>query len=109
MVLGYITCTHSQEAQTLALALLENKLIACANIHESIQSFYHSQKNGEDTIQKSKEAVLIVKTLDKHIKPVIDLVKELHSYDCPCIIFYKVIGGHPEYLSWVKEQTTSKN
>ena len=104
MILGYITCTHSQEAQTLALALLENKLIACANIQESIQSFYHSQKNGQDIIQKSKEAVLIIKTSEKHTKAVIDLIKKLHSYNCPCIIFYKIIDGHPEYLSWVEQQ-----
>ena len=105
MVLGYITCTHSKEAQSLALALLKNKLIACANIQDSIQSFYHSQKDGQDMIENTKEAVLIVKTSQEYIKAVIDLVKKLHSYDCPCIIFYKVIDGYSKYISWVKEQT----
>ena len=105
MVLGYITCTHTEEAQALALALLKNKLIACANIQDSIQSFYHSQKDGQDIIEKTKEAVLIVKTLQEHTKAVIHLVKKLHSYDCPCIIFYKIIDGHSRYLSWVKKQT----
>ena len=87
MVLGYITCAHTKEAQTLALALLKNKLIACANIQDSIQSFYHSQKDGQDIIEKTREAVLIIKTAQEHIKAVIKLIKELHSYDCPCIIF----------------------
>ena len=105
MVLGYITCAHVKEAQALALALLKNRLIACANIQQSIQSLYHSQKDGQNIIEKSTEAVLITKTSQKHIKAVIDLVRKLHSYDCPCIIFYKIVDGHPEYLSWVEEQT----
>ena len=105
MVLGYITCTHTKEAQALATALLKNKLIACANIQDSIQSFYHSQKDGQNIIEETKEAVLIVKTVQEHIKPVISLIKQLHSYDCPCVIFYKIIDGHSKYLAWVEGQT----
>ena len=104
MVLGYITCTHSKEAQILALALLENKIIACANIQESIQSLYHSQKNGQSIIEKSKESALIVKTSEQQIQAVIDLIKKQHSYRCPCIVFYKIIDGNPEYLSWLERQ-----
>ena len=107
MVLGYITCANSKEAQILALALLKSRLIACANIQESIQSLYHSQKNGQSIIEKSQESVLIVKTSEQKTKPVINLVKKQHSYDCPCIVFYKIIDGNPEYLSWLQQQINS--
>ena len=103
MILGYITCKDKKEAQALAVALLKDKLIACANIHESVQSFYH---NSQNALEQSNESVLMIKTLQKHSKAVIERVKKLHSYHCPCVVFYKIIEGNSDYLSWLQKQVT---
>lgn len=107
MVLGYITCTDAKEAETLATALLEKKLIACGNIQGPVHSLYYWKKNGQKTLEKSNETVLVIKTLEKHTTSVIKWVKKLHSYTCPCILFYKVIDGNKDYISWVKQQMES--
>lgn len=104
IVLGYITCKDTKEAQVLVLALLKQKLIACGNVYESVQSFYHWEQDGKTTLEQSKEAILIVKTSQTLTPSVIKLVKKLHSYTCPCILFYKVIDGNKDYLAWLKHQ-----
>ncbi len=32
-------------------------------------------------------------------------VKELHSYECPCIEALEVTDGNPEFLAWVARET----
>jgi periplasmic divalent cation tolerance protein len=35
----------------------------------------------------------------------IDRVKELHDYDCPCIVAWPIVQGNPDFLQWVAEET----
>jgi len=32
-------------------------------------------------------------------------VKELHSYEVPCIVSLPIEKGNPDYLKWIKEST----
>jgi len=31
---------------------------------------------------------------------------ELHSYDCPGIVSWPIVAGHPPYLDWITSETT---
>ena len=33
-------------------------------------------------------------------------IKEKHSYDVPCIIAVPVVDGNPDYIEWVRAETT---
>lgn len=99
MILVYITCTDIAEARSIAQTVVTEKLAACANIFPQIHSIYH----WENKLCESNEAVLILKTLETNYKKLAERIKELHSYDCPCIITLDVKEVNTEYLSWITE------
>lgn len=95
----YSTFPNRDEALSTAAALLEKRLIACANIHE-VTSIYR----WEGAMQKEPEAVLWAKTTTDNVKDAVALIKALHSYDLPCIVTTPVTGGFAPYLQWVAEE-----
>ncbi len=97
--LGYTTFPTKTEAKQVVLALLEEELIACANIIDGVESYFL----WEDGIQKANEVVVIFKTRVKNEEKIIRLIKELHSYDVPCIIFTSIDHGNPNFLKWVEQ------
>ncbi|MDD5235113.1 MAG: divalent-cation tolerance protein CutA [Methanocellales archaeon] len=93
----YITTSSLGEAKFIGRTLVEEKLVACANIFP-ITSIYHW-----DGLQENEEGALLVKTTAEKVKIVERRVKELHSYDVPCIISF-VIDGSEDYLAWIKKE-----
>jgi periplasmic divalent cation tolerance protein len=77
----YMTAGNKAEAQKIGKALVESRLAACVNILDNMHSIYR----WEEKIQQDSEVVLIAKTTDRRVSQLIDKVKSLHSYDCPCI------------------------
>lgn len=95
--LGYITCPTKAEAKKIILALLEDRLIACANILEGAESYFI----WDNEIQKATEAVIFLKTRAKNENKIIRLAKEMHSYHCPCIVFSNLPHGNNEFMKWI--------
>ena len=95
--LGYMTFPTKTEARQTVLTLLEEELIACANIIDGVESYFP----WEDGIQKANEVVVIFKTRIKNEEKIIRLVRDIHSYDIPCIIFTSIDHGNPDFLKWV--------
>jgi periplasmic divalent cation tolerance protein len=99
--IGYLTAKNKDQALVLAKALLEKRLIACANIFAGVDSVYR----WEGKVEVAEEAVLVVKTNQDLQSQIITVVKALHSYEIPCVVFYPLTAGNPDYLKWVNEQT----
>ena len=96
MIIYYVPCKDNKEAKKIAKELINQKLIACANILPS-ESIYV----WEGKIKEEKESILIIKTLDRWEEEVKETIKKLHSYDLPAII--KLTGRvNEEYLSWME-------
>jgi len=98
-VLGYITCKNEEEAHTIAKALLEKKLIACANIIPTIHSFYWWEGK---IVEEEPESLLLVKTRKEKEDEVMGAVKAVHSYSLPCIEFIAIENENEEYKKWVE-------
>lgn len=99
--LVHITCRDHDEALRIGSALLDAKLVACVNIIDGMTSLY--EWKGERV--KEKESMLLCKTTEEHQEAIVTLVKKLHSYECPCIVFTKIEGGNEEYLAWIRRET----
>ncbi|MEE8393935.1 MAG: divalent-cation tolerance protein CutA, partial [Rhodospirillales bacterium] len=54
---------------------------------------------------QDREVALIVKTTDRLVEKVVARIKELHSYDCPCVISIPITGGNPDFLDWIVSET----
>jgi periplasmic divalent cation tolerance protein len=96
----YMTAGSKTEARKIGKALVESRLAACVNILDNMQSIYR----WEEKVQEDSEVVLIAKTTDRLVAQLIDKVKSLHSYDCPCIVSLPVSSGNPPFLDWVREE-----
>lgn len=97
----FITAGSQEEAQRIARSLVEERLAACVNILPGIRSVYRWK--GE--IHEDAEVLLTAKTAESMLEPLIQRVKQLHSYEVPEIIALAVVAGSEDYLSWIDEQT----
>lgn len=96
----YITTANEDEARKIGRTLVEEKLAACANVFP-IQSVYRWK--GE--IREEDEVAMFIKTRASLTDRVIKRVKELHSYEVPCIVSFPIEKGNPDYLRWIEEST----
>ena len=97
----YITTENMEEAREVGKALIKDQLVACVNMIEHMESMF--MWNNE--FQNEKEVVLIAKTKETLVNELIDKVKEVHSYDCPCIVTLPVQGGNQAFMDWIDEET----
>ena len=99
----YITAASRDDARTIGKKLVESRLAACVNIIDNMNSLYW----WDGQIQDDREAVLIAKTTPEREPQLIETVRSIHSYDCPCIVSLPVTSGNPAFLKWVAEQVAA--
>ncbi len=95
----YITA-KPKEAKKIAKELVKKKLAACVNIIPC-RSIY----SWKGKIFDEKERVLIAKTKSSLFKDIEKTVKQLCSYDVPCILLSRIEKGNLPYLKWIEEET----
>ncbi len=98
-IVVFITAADAEEARLIADVLLQQKKAACVNIVPGLSSLFWWR----DKIDSAKESLLIVKTRASLLDEVVDLVKEIHSYDNPEVIALPIVGGSDDYLEWLDE------
>ena len=97
----YITAADAEEVKALGRALVEARLAACANVLPGMVPIFW----WEGEVQEGSEVALIAKTRTDLVEQVIELVKERHSYDCPCVVALPIEAGNPAFLDWIAEET----
>jgi periplasmic divalent cation tolerance protein len=101
MILVYIPCKNIPQATTIGKLLLHKKLCACINIIPSMHSIY-LWPPGSDTLEKSNEAVLLVKTMQSKYQLLEDEVNKIHSYQTPCVLALPVYQVNQKYYEWIQ-------
>jgi periplasmic divalent cation tolerance protein len=99
----YITAKDLTQARLIGKTLVCEKLAACANIFDRMNSFYF----WDGKLCDDREAVLFVKTKKALLDRLVKRVKELHTYAVPCIVAFPIIGGNSDFLAWVGKETRS--
>lgn len=93
----YITTSGVEEAKKIAKTLLNERIVACANIIPVMESIYW----WEGGLEEDVESVLLVKTSSELVDKVIDRVEEIHSYQTPCALEIQIKKGSQNYLDWL--------
>jgi len=101
VVIGYVTFKNKTEAKKICSYLIQKKIIACANIFPSHTALY--EWKGKSII--SQETAAIIKTKKTNLKKAQQVICQMHSYDVPCVVFWPLSKGHPDFLSWIHSQT----
>ena len=102
LVVVYVTTPSREMAHSIGLALLEAHLVACVNISQGIESLYWWQGK----LEQAGEWAFIAKTQKQHMQALCELVRALHSYECPCIAAWPIVQGETHYLHWIRATTT---
>ena len=98
----YVTAPDKTAALKIGRTLVEERLAACANVFDGMTSVYRWQGK----VQEDGEAVLIAKTHEELVPALTDRVRALHSYECPCVVALRVVGGSEPFLDWIAAETT---
>lgn len=103
-VVVFVTAKDLAQARSIGQGLLNEKLIACANVIKGVESMFW----WKGKIDKAGEAMLVIKTRKDLFKKVCSSVKKLHSYDTPEVIALPIIVGNKDYLNWIDDSVVSK-
>ena len=99
-IVALITCPNSDCAETIASAILKKGMAACVNLIPGITSVYR----WEGEICRDSEYLLVVKTLISQRDSLLSLLKSLHPYEEPELIFLPIHSGSESYLAWLTKQ-----
>ena len=96
----YTTTKDGDEAHRIGEYLVQERLAACVNIFDRMNSIYI----WEGTLQHDAETVMIAKTVKAKVPAIIETVRQMHSYECPCVLALPVADGNPDFMGWIAGQ-----
>ena len=97
----YVTAKDTEEAKRIAKTVVEARLAACANMLGRIDSVYW----WEGRVCEGNEVALLLKTSAERKPELIHRIKELHSYECPCVVCLPIADGNRDFLHWIAAET----
>ncbi len=97
----YMTAESPEQARAIAEKLIEERLAACVNLFPGMESIYH----WKGKVERDSESAFIAKTKPELVDSLIKRVRQLHSYETPCIVEIPIDRGDPDFLKWIHEQT----
>lgn len=91
-------------AETLAHALIEEKVAACVNILGACASVYRWQ----GVVENATEIPLLIKTTAARYAALEAVVRRLHPYELPELIAVPLAQGLPGFLNWVAGEVSDE-
>ena len=98
----YVTTANTDEAVRIGERLVKERVAASVNILNEVRSIYR----WENEIHNKNETLLIAKTSTLRVGKLIDRICSLHTYQCPCIVAWRLDKGNDAYLNWIGRETT---
>ena len=95
------TCRGSITAKKIANEVVLQKVGACVQIINGVQSFYR----WVGKVEKSEEQLLLIKTTSDAYEDLEKCIKRLHPFELPEIIAVPISTGLTDYLSWIEDCT----
>lgn len=87
-------------ARTASSALLEERLVACANILAPVESLFR----WEGEITSSQEVGVVFKTRLSLLEQATHRLERLHPYDTPAIMGWHMDAAPPATLAWLAQE-----
>ena len=99
----YVTAGSQEEAKRVASALIEARLAACCNVFGPVNSLFYW-----DGVQDEQEYALFAKASRADFDAIDAKVREVHSYDTPCVVAWPIVAGDAEFVRWIGAETRGK-
>jgi periplasmic divalent cation tolerance protein len=101
--LVYVTAPDKEEAENIARTILSERLAACVNVYGGIKSLYLWEGKEE----ASHETAMMIKTASSLVPALAKKIRQLHSYEVPCILAFPVNYADADYAAWISRETQS--
>ncbi|MBO4368802.1 MAG: divalent-cation tolerance protein CutA [Desulfovibrio sp.] len=98
-ILVVTTFSDRNAAKSCGEELLKRHLVACCQITE-IESMYR----WKGQIENDKEYKVEMKTKKVFFQEIKKFITDIHSYDIPEIVVYKIIDGSESYMQWIEDE-----
>ena len=99
VLLVFSTFPNEADAARVARVLVEERLVACANLLPGARSIYRWQ----DAVQDEREVVVLMKTRKQDWTALLSRLHDLHPNQVPECIAVRVAAGAPKYMAWLDE------
>lgn len=99
----YSTFGSIESARQVAATLVDERLLACANLLSGAISVYR----WEGTLHADPEIVLIGKTRSDLVASAIERLRTLHPYEIPCITSWPIAASSESYGAWIEQATAA--
>jgi periplasmic divalent cation tolerance protein len=97
-----VTTTETEtDAQTVARAVVEQRLAGCAQVVGPITSVFWWQGQ----IEKAEEWLCLIKSRHDLYPALEQAIVAVHPYDVPEILAIPVTAGSRDYLEWLDSET----
>jgi periplasmic divalent cation tolerance protein len=96
-----VTAEDADWLAAFTRTLVEERLAACGHNLQAIRSVYRWQ----GAVHDEPEARVALHTRRSLVPAIVARTAELHPYDVPCVIAVPLVGGNPDYLRWIAEET----
>jgi periplasmic divalent cation tolerance protein len=98
-LVGLSTVAKAEDADRIAMALVEQRVAACVNIVPGLTSVYR----WKGKVERDTEHLLLIKTRRDQVEPLRKALVSMHPYEVPELVLLPVEAGHAPYLSWIDE------
>lgn len=96
-ILVFVTTSNREEAENIAMQLINSGSAPCINIIAPIYSVYQ----WKDQLVKDEEALMIIKSRKDLFSAVREIVEKNHSYDVPEVISIPIDDVSDKYGSFL--------
>jgi len=96
-VIVVMTTANRKEAVKIVNQLLQERLIACANIVGPVSSLFL----WKEKVEEAEEFLVFMKSREELFEGLSERVRALHSYEVPEVLALPIIRGLPSYLEWL--------
>jgi periplasmic divalent cation tolerance protein len=94
----FTTFPSAEKAAEAAKTLVQERLIACANLIPQVRSIY----TWKGELCDESEVLVVMKSMPQRFDALERRLKELHPYEVPEILQLDVQKAHGPYLQWVR-------
>jgi len=100
-LLVFTTLPTADKAAEIAKLLVDEKLVACANLLPAVRSIYRWQGKMHD----ENEVLVLLKTRAEQLERLKLRLLEVHPYEVPEVLAVPVESGYQPYLEWLTGET----
>ena len=100
-LLVFTTLPTADKAAEIAKLLVDEKLVACANLLPAVRSIYRWQGKMHD----ENEVLVLLKTRAEQLERLKLRLLEVHPYEVPEVLAVPVESGYQPYLDWIAGET----